>query len=76
MSDLFKVHLLNELGIERAKGMATRFSELIEWLEQCAKPLGINEVVAAREMAIVKTHLETACFFAKKAMAMNPENQK
>ena len=71
-SKLFQVHLLNEQGIEKAKGLATAFDELYDRLETLVGPTGIN----SREFSIVKTQLETASFYAKKAMASQAENQK
>jgi hypothetical protein len=65
----FEVHLLNEIGIENAKTMAFKFSELLDWLNTIG-------VTPSREMSLVATKLEEACFFAKKAMANKPENQK
>lgn len=64
----FKVHLLNEQGISRAKEMAEKFSLLLDWLESVCQQ--------DREFSIVKTKLEEASFFAKKSMAQNPINQK
>ena len=66
----FEVHILNEDGIQRAKDMAVKFSELVDWLEEGAL------CVEGRTFSIVKTKLEEACFFAKKAMASNLVNQK
>lgn len=66
----FKVHLLNDQGIEKAKTMAQKFSDLLYWLEEDAGCL------QGRELALVKTKLEEASFFAKKSMAQNPVNQK
>ena len=65
----FKVHILNPEGIQKAKKIAQLFDDLLTGLEPIAS-------VASREMAIVRTKLEEAAFFAKKAMANIPENQK
>lgn len=70
MKQEFKVHLLNEQGITKAKDMASKFSDLLTYLEQ------ETVCLQGRELSIVKTKLEEASFFAKKAMAMNPVNQK
>ncbi len=64
----FGVHLLNDRGIENAAEMSIKFSHLTDWLEDVC--------LQGREWAIVKTKLEEASFFAKKAMAIKPENQK
>lgn len=69
--DEFNVHLLNEQGKEKAKKIAKKFSMFLNWLES-PKVCGF----AGREMAIVRTKLEEASFFAKKAMAIQKENQQ
>jgi hypothetical protein len=67
MYPLFEVHKLNETGMQKAQQIAGSFSGLLGELELiCGQ---------GREIAIVKTKLEEACFFAKKAMASVPENQ-
>jgi hypothetical protein len=66
---LFGVHMLNELGKTKAKQIARGFTAMLELLKFAAGGEG-------RELAIVKTKLEEACFFAKKAMASRPENQQ
>jgi len=69
MDPLFEVHILNEQGKANAKDIATKFDNLLLDLEKvCADPPG-------REWSIVKTKLEEACFFAKKAMANKKLNQ-
>ena len=70
VSPEFEVHILNESGKDKAREIARRFSDLLQFCEQTTvcTPLG-------REMAIVRTKLEEACFFAKKAMAKQPDNQ-
>ena len=66
----FQVHLLNEDGINKAKILARDFSMLL------------NEIISIvgtehnREMSIVKTKLEEASFFAKKALANQTKYQK
>ncbi len=67
----FQVHLLNEQGIEKAKGIAKVFDGCINTL--LGQPIQLPQ---GRELAIVRTKLEEACFFAKKAMANDPSNQK
>ena len=69
MSPLFDFHELNAYGIGQAKHIAQVFDETrLFLLDRCAG--------SGREWAIVQTKLEEACFFAKKAMAMQPANQK
>jgi hypothetical protein len=64
---LFQVHKLNEGGLQRAQELADRFNGLLVELNRLL-PEG-------REFSIVKTKLEEAAFFAKKAIAKRPENQ-
>ena len=68
MNKLFEVHKLNDVGLVRARQIAELFDNLLT---------GLTGVFGAegREAAIVKTKLEEACFFAKKALASKPENQ-
>lgn len=76
----FEVHLLNSEGIEKAKRLAEVFDSALTQIETLTSrphgdillPGGSN----GRELAIVRTHLEIASFFAKKAMAILPENQR
>ena len=63
----FDVHLLNDMGVRKATRIAVIFSRSLEELETVCGADG-------REMAIVRTKLQEACFFAKRAMAANPEN--
>lgn len=71
----FAVHRLNDAGMAKAVSIAEHFSELLIGLEGiCA--LDVNDRGdGAREMAIVRTKLEEAAFFAKKAMAVQKGNQ-
>lgn len=65
----FRVHILNDGGIQKAKDLAAAFDNLLDQL--------LTIVPApCREMSLVRTHLELASFFSKKAMASVPENQK
>jgi hypothetical protein len=66
--DEFSVHILNGDGIAKANQIAQDFSELLSNLETTCGSDG-------REMAIVRTKLQEAAFFAKRAMAIRPENQ-
>jgi len=64
----FDVHVLNHDGIRKAREIATCFSILLNDLEEhCGKD--------GREMALVRTHLQEAAFFAKRAVAVRPEHQ-
>lgn len=64
----FEVHRLNEKGLQKAELIAKIFNACLEEVES---------VVGApsREMSLVCTKLEEACFLAKKAMANNLTNQ-
>lgn len=64
---LFQFHRLNEGGIKMAEEIAIDFSLLLNSLRKIC-PDG-------REFSIVKTKLEEAAFFAKKAVAHDPKNQ-
>lgn len=64
---LFEVHTLTEGGIAKAQTIARTFNDCLTTLRTLCGP--------GREFAIVQTKLEEAAFFAKKAMAKQPENQ-
>jgi hypothetical protein len=64
----FKVHILNDDGIQKAKDIAALFNELLTKIGKLCPP--------GREFSIVKTKLEEASFFAKKSMAQFEVNQK
>lgn len=64
----FAVHILNDEGIEKAKKIRNVFDDILTQLSDLCPP--------GREYSIVKTKLEEACFFAKKAMANFEPNQK
>lgn len=65
----FEVHMLNEVGKEKARHLAEIFSHALDQIEAIAGTGG-------REIAIVRTKLEEAAFFAKRAMAQQAENQQ
>ncbi len=62
----FQVHMLNDAGKAKAKIIAETFDACLDKL--------VEVCPAGRELALVKTKLEEACFFAKKAMANEPGN--
>lgn len=66
---LFQVHKLNEVGFRKAEQIAAAFDALLQALDHLCPSDG-------REASLVKTKLEEAAFFAKKAMAKAPENQQ
>lgn len=61
MHEAFKVYKLSDEGLDKAREIADAFDRLLERIT----PL-MHE---GRELAIVRTKLEEACFFAKKGMA-------
>ena len=67
---MFEVHRLNIEGMDKAHEIARAFKTLLHDLEN------IVGAPASREMSIVKTKLQEASFFAKRAMAQKPENQE
>lgn len=64
---LFRFHKLNEDGCNKAHSIACAFDELLRTLKSLCPEV--------REFSIVKTKLEEASFFAKKAMANDVTNQ-
>lgn len=72
MSPLFQVHRLNDIGLQKAENIAVDFNTLLTNLEDTVGP----EATKTREFSVVKTKLEEACFFAKKSLANQTENQK
>lgn len=85
MRQAFEVHLVNDDGKRKANLIAESFNQLVDELRvviyrsDLARHAAGTDLTAApvggREFAIVMTKLEEACFFAKKAMALQPENQ-
>ena len=67
MHSEFEVHILNQSGIAKAKEIASTFDALLTVLDALCP--------SCREYSIVKTKLEEASFYAKKAMAKQSENQ-
>jgi hypothetical protein len=65
----FRVHMLNEQGKAKATAIATVFTQALNQVEDIIGTEG-------REVALVRTKMEEASFFAKKAMASRPENQQ
>lgn len=63
----FQVHRLNPAGLNKAEVVADLFDSLLEGVK--------GEVPEGRELSLVKTHLEQACFHAKKGIAKQKENQ-
>lgn len=80
MDAAFEVHMLNDTGKQKAKQIAEMFDGLLSSAKNVVlsgwDPNEPTNAEVMRELALVRTHLETACFFAKKAMANNPANQQ
>jgi hypothetical protein len=65
----FATHILNEAGKHKAREIGMEMTLCLDRLEAiCGKE--------GREMSLVRTKLEEAGFFAKKAVACRPENQQ
>jgi hypothetical protein len=69
MNAEFRVHVLNDQGIAKAKAIAESFDRLLDEI------LAINTNYGP-EMALARTKLEEACFYCKKAMAIDPDHWK
>ena len=63
----FQVHRLNERGMKIATSIAEAFSQLLDAVDA--------QVPSGRDRSLVVTKLQEACFFAKRAIAVAPENQ-
>lgn len=70
MNKEFQTHVLSPEGLAKCRDVAKKFSDLLDYL------CGDGVCVHGRELAITKTKLEEACFYAKKALASNMANQK
>lgn len=67
--DEFRVHRLNSDGMDAAEEIAFHFSGFLTEMERLCGTAG-------REMAIVRTKLQEANFWAKRAIAVRPELQE
>lgn len=63
----FRTYRLNEAGQQKAQHISEAFDELLTKLE--------GLVPEGRQLALCRTQLEQACFFAKKGMAEATGNQ-
>lgn len=68
IKDEFRVHLLNEQGLAKAAKLAEAFSQFLETVD--------GLIPQSRERSIFVTKLQEASFFAKRALAVVPENQQ
>ena len=75
MDQLFEVHMLNETGKTKATQIASAFERLLDTLQTIWVQGNNNAVLGSREQHIVEHELEVACFYAKKAMAIQKVNQ-
>ena len=63
----FQVHLLNAASREQAEKLAAAYSTLLDVIEEvCPK---------SRELSVAITELQTSSMWAKRAIAVVPENQ-
>lgn len=67
MRDEFKVHVLNDEGLAKAQVLANLFSEMLDTIDRM--------IPAGRERALVATKMQEAAFFAKRGIALDPNNQ-
>ena len=67
----FQTHLLNEEGKKNAQNIGATFDKLLNELTDL-HGCSMN----TREFALARTHLEIACFYAKKSMAQRPPMQE
>ncbi len=63
----FQVNKLSDIGMANVKDLANYFNDLLDYIESIVKTNN-------RELVICREKLEEACFYAKKAMAV--EDQK
>ena len=74
MAGEFRTHRLNEAGIKKCDAIGEVFENTLAVLQaMCANQY---KGTGAREMALVATKLQEACFFAKRAVAILPEYQE
>lgn len=67
--NLFKVHILNDGGIEKAKYLQQVYEDAFAKIEAVIPD-------DSREKSLFRTKLEESSFYAKKAMAKDPINQR
>ncbi len=64
----FNVHMLNDKGRAEAEQLATAYSALLDVIDQL--------VPQSREKSVAITELQTSCFWAKRGIAIQPDNQQ
>lgn len=67
MRQEFQVHRLNEVGLQKAEMLGEAFSILLETVDAL--------VPQGRERSLVVTKLQEASYWAKRAIAVQPDNQ-
>lgn len=67
MHNEFKTYKLNSTGIIHLENIAEKFDNLLSEIETLVDP--------SHELSIVKTFLEEACFYTKKAISKVSEFQ-
>ena len=78
INGLFAFHKLNQGGQDKSKKIAELYHNFIQDVHQVTFD-GVDSDQPnweGREWAIVKSKLEEACFFSKKAMALQTKNQE
>jgi len=72
----FQSPLLNDAGLAHALELAEEFSRLLDKVEELTKcSLGAHPAPNGREVALVRTHLQDASAWAKRALAKHPAFQ-
>lgn len=72
----FEVHRLNQDGMAKAQRLAHAFEALLAEVEKETGLAPDTRGEGGREMALVRTKLEEACFYAKKALANQMRHQE
>lgn len=63
----FQVHMLNDKGKAEAEQLAEAYSRLLDTIDQL--------VPQSREKSVAITELQTSAFWAKRGIAVQPDNQ-
>lgn len=63
----FNVHMLNDKGRAEAEQLAKAYSALLDVIDQL--------VPQSREKSVAITELQTSCFWAKRGIAVQKDNQ-
>ena len=71
----FATFMLNEEGKAKAARIGAAFDALLDALEATSGGGPDFRGGGERELALVRTKLEEACFYAKKSVAIQPRHQ-